>query len=209
MSALRLSDAATRLQNARAASPIERRRFRRLSLVLGGKMLGANGAEIDCRTEDISPGDVRITASAEIKADERVVIYLDQIGRVSGTVARVSGDKEYAIIFDMSAYKREKLAEQLTLMITKDRIGIEQDRRIRKPAARSEVEIHVDGGGIIIGEVVDFSLVGINVKTPAMPPRIGAWVRIGGVHGRVARFIDGGFGVDFESNGPDAIGHRR
>lgn len=202
MTALRLSDAASRLQNSRTAAPMERRRFRRLNLVLGGRMIGPGGAEIDCRTEDISPGDARITSSTELRTDERVVIYLEQIGRVSGTIARRSGDKEYAIIFDMSAYKREKLAEQLTILINKDRIGIEQDRRIRKPEARAEIEIHVDGGGLIIGEVVDFSLVGITIETASMPPRIGAWVRIGGVHGRIARFIEGGFAIDFESRPP-------
>lgn len=204
MSALRLSDAATRLSNARAASPMERRRFRRLTLVLGGRMIGPNGTEIDCRTEDISPGDVRITSSTELQTDTRVVIYLDQIGRVSGTIARAAGERQYAVIFDMSAHKREKLAEQLTVLITKDRLGIEQDRRIRKPDTKAEIEIHVDGGGIVIGEIVDFSLIGISVKTPAMPPRIGAWCRIGGVHGRVARFIDGGFAIDFESRAPSA-----
>ncbi|NWG53746.1 MAG: PilZ domain-containing protein [Hydrogenophilaceae bacterium] len=198
MSALRLSDAAQRLQAARIAPRAERRRFRRLPITLSGRMIGPRGAEIDCRTEDISPGDVRITAAEKINPDERVVIYLDKIGRVSGRVARISGEKEYAIIFDMSAYKREKLADQLTLMIAGAHAE-EAGRKIREPKGRAEIEIHVDGGGLIIGEVVDFSLVGMTIRTKQIPPRIGAWVRVSNVDGRVARFTDDGFAIDFES----------
>lgn len=198
MSALRLSDAAQRLQTARIAPRAERRRFRRLPITLSGRMIGPKGAEIDCRTEDISPGDVRITAATEIDTHERVVIYLDKIGRVSGKVARVSGDKEYAIIFDMSAYKREKLAEQLTILIA-GAAAEPNDRRIREPQGKAEIEVHIDGGGIVIGEVADFSLVGMTIRTRQTPPRIGAWVRVSNVDGRVARFTDDGFAIDFES----------
>ncbi|MBI1187298.1 MAG: hypothetical protein GC206_08215 [Alphaproteobacteria bacterium] len=202
MSALRLSDAAERLQAARIAPRAERRRFRRLPITLSGRMLGPLGAEIDCRTEDISPGDVRITTSAEINPDDRVVIYLDKIGRISGTVARVSGEREYAIIFDMSAYKREKLAEQLTIMIA-GAAAQDGDRKIRTPRphrdGKAEIDVHIDGGGIIIGEVVDFSLVGMTIRTTQVPPRLGAWVRVSNVDGRIARFTEDGFAIDFES----------
>jgi len=198
MSALRLSDVAQRLQSARIAPRSERRRFRRLNITLSGRMIGQTGTEIDCRTEDISPGDVRITTATPIAQDEQVVIYLDKIGRISGKVARVSGEKEYAIIFDMSAPEIMKLAEQLTIMISGE-YALSADRRTRKPEGRADIEIHVDGGGVIIGEVIDFSLVGVTVKTKQMPPRLGAWVRVGNVDGRVARFIEDGFAIDFES----------
>ncbi|MGE3250925.1 MAG: PilZ domain-containing protein [Hyphomonadaceae bacterium] len=194
-----LADALARMQSARASQPAERRRFRRLNVILGGRMMDAQGREAEVRTEDVSPGDARIISPAALAKDERVVIYLDKIGRVSGRVARVSGDGEYGIVFDMSAHKREKLAETLTLIITRDRLGLDADRKIQIPAGKQEIEIHIEGGGSLIGEVVDFSLVGISVKTKQIPPVIGSWVRIGGIHGRIARFIEGGFAIDFES----------
>lgn len=196
---LALSDALARLQTARASRPAERRRFRRLNVILGGRMMDAQGREAEVRTEDVSPGDARIASPAHLEQDERVVLYLDQIGRVSGRVVRVSGDGEYGIVFDMSAHKREKLAETLTLIITRERLGLEADRKIRIPAGKAEIEISVEGGGMIIGEIVDFSLVGISIKTKQTPPLIGAWVRIGAIHGRVARFFEDGFAIDFES----------
>ncbi|MCR6643649.1 MAG: hypothetical protein NVV62_03525 [Terricaulis sp.] len=51
---LDLAAIASKLSNAQMGAR-ERRRFRRLPLVVGGRMLGADGAEYDCRTEDISP----------------------------------------------------------------------------------------------------------------------------------------------------------
>jgi len=198
MSALRLDSALQRLTSTRP-SVQERRRFRRLTLILGGRMMDSAGRESDCRTEDVSPGDARITSSAELQQDERVVLYLNEIGRVTGRVARKSGAQEYAVIFDMSEYKREKLAETLTWIITRDRLGLAPDTRVRVPAERAEIEIVVEGGGIIIGEVADFSLIGMSIKTRQHPPHIGAWVRFGAIDGRVARFIENGFAIDFES----------
>ncbi len=195
-----LSDALSRLRRAHANNPAERRRFRRLSLVLDGRMLDGAGREQDCRTEDISPGDARVTSSATLAKDERVIIYLADVGRVSGRVARVSGDREYAIIFDMSAHKRERLAERLTYLITRERLGIRDPEAARAAPTRGEVEIAIDGGGLIIGEILDFSLSGVTIRTTQTPPLIGAWVRIGGVHGRVARFFESGFAIDFESH---------
>jgi hypothetical protein len=110
----------------------ERRRFRRLPIAVSGRMLDTFGREHDCRTADMSPGDVRIAAPITPGVGERVVLYLDGIGRVSGRVARSCGEGEVAIIFDFSAHKRERLAEQLTLEINKS-LGIDEPIR---PAPR-------------------------------------------------------------------------
>jgi len=175
----------------------ERRRFRRLPLEVSGRLLDPLGREHDCRTADISPGDIRIAAPILPAVGERVVIYLDRIGRVSGHVARKCGEGEVAIIFDFSAHKRERLAEQLTLEINKD-LGIEEPIR---PAAREtskSIRLEFETGECYDGEVLDFSLAGITIRSNRPPPLIGLWVRAGNIYGRVARLIEGGFAIDFE-----------
>jgi hypothetical protein len=174
----------------------ERRRFRRLPLALSGRLLDEAGREHDCRTADISPGDVRIAAPAPPAVGERVVIYLDGIGRVSGKVARSCGEGEVAVIFDFSAHKRERLAEQLTLAINRD-LGIDEPIR---PAAREgaqHIRLQFETGESYEGEVADFSLAGVTIKSKRPPPLIGVWVRVGAVYGRVARIVEGGFAIDF------------
>ena len=180
----------------------ERRRFRRLSVIIGGRMLDTLGREHDCRTADISPGDVRIQAPVLPDVGEKVVIYLDGIGRVSGNVAR-RGEDGAAIIFDFSAHKREKLAEQLTLTINKD-LGVEEPA---KPAPRQGgqfVTLLFETGETYEGEVLDFSLAGITIRSKRPPPLLGVWVRVGNIYGRVARLIENGFAIDFEPRGTAA-----
>ena len=201
-----MSNAAPRLDLATVANTLtstrirarERRRFYRAPLIVGGRMLDAAGAEYDCRTGDISPGDVRIASAARLPdIGERVVLYLDGLGRVSGRVARTCGEGELAIIFDFSAHKREKMAEQLTVALNKD-LGVSMPAPTIAKTGANAARIELEHGECYDGEVLDFSLAGITVKTLKPPPLLGSWVRIGGVYGRVARLIDGGFAVDFE-----------
>lgn len=190
-----LSSIANRLQNSRLGVR-ERRRFRRLPLEISGRLLDAAGREIDCRTADISPGDVRIAATTPPEIGQRVVIYLEGIGRVSGKVQRECGEGHVAIIFDFSAHKREKLAEQLTIAINKD-LGIEADATPIAEGAQV-VRLQFETGEAYEGEVVDFSLAGVTIRAKRAPPLIGVWVRVGAVYGRVARLVEGGFAIDFE-----------
>lgn len=166
-------------------------------------MLDSLGREHDCRTADMSPGDARIAAPVLPGVGERVVLYLDGFGRVAGHVAR-RGDQDIAVIFDFSAHKREKLAEQLTLAINQE-LGIEPETRhaprLVETGATSMARIEFEDGAAYEAEVLDFSITGITLRTRRPAPFLGTWVRIGGTYGRVARLIEGGFAVDFEPRG--------
>src|SRR5690242_19644957 len=100
-----LATAASRL-TARRRYGEERRRFRRTPIVVSGRLLGAGGQEHDCRTADMSPGDVRIVTPTPPQVGHQVVLYLEGFGRVSGKVVRKCGEGEVAVIFDFSAHKR-------------------------------------------------------------------------------------------------------
>ena len=179
----------------------ERRRFRRLTRTACGRRLRPLGRDHDCRTADISPGDVRIHAPILPAVGQRVVLYLEGLGRVTGNVAR-RGDGDCAIIFDFSAHKREKMAEALTIAINKD-IGIETPKRPASDGSQL-AQIQFESGVAYAGEILDFSLSGVTIRSTKPPPMIGEWVRIGNVYGRVARLIEGGFAVDFERTAPPA-----
>jgi hypothetical protein len=191
-----LAAAARRLAAAQVGLR-ERRRFRRMPVRVSGRLLDTFGREHDCRTEDISPGDVRIAAATLPTVGERVVIYLEGIGRVSGKVARTCGEGEVAVIFDFTAHKREKMAEQLTLLVNRN-LGIDEPVRPTLRRGAQHIKLEFETGETYEGEVVDFSLAGITIKTKRPPPLIGVWVRVGTVYGRVARLIEGGFAIDFD-----------
>lgn len=191
-----LAAAARRLTAAQVGIR-ERRRFRRMPVEVTGRLLDTMGREHDCRTADISPGDMRIVASTPPEVGSRVVIYLDGFGRVSGHVARTCGEGEVAVIFDFSAHKREKMAEQLTLVVNQE-LGIEAPERPALGDAGQMIRLEFETGENYEGEVIDFSLAGVTIRSPRRPPLIGVWVRVGNVYGRVARIIEGGFAIDFD-----------
>ncbi|HYD73589.1 MAG TPA: PilZ domain-containing protein [Candidatus Binatia bacterium] len=193
---LDLAAAARRLTAAQVGLR-ERRRFRRMPIEITGRLLDAAGREHDCRTADMSPGDVRIVSDVLPPVGERVVIYLNGFGRVSGKIARKCGEGEMAVIFDFSAHKREKMAEQLTLVVNKD-LGIQDEPRPVVRDGAQTVKLEFETGEAYVGEVVDFSLAGITIKSKRPPPLIGVWVRVGTVYGRVSRLIEGGFAIDLE-----------
>lgn len=192
---LDLASAARRLAAAQVGIR-ERRRFRRMPMEIHGRMLDSLGREHDCRTADMSPGDVRIAAPILPPVGDRVVIYLEGFGRITGKVARKCGEGEVAVIFDFSSHKRDKLTDQLTLAVNKD-LGIETEAPVISEGSNL-ARIEFENGHAYEGEVLDFSLQGVTLRTAKPPPLIGQWVRVGGTYGRVARLIEGGFAVDFE-----------
>jgi hypothetical protein len=194
---------------ARAASRLaqtqirarERRRFRRAPLIINGRMLDPLGREHDFRTADLSPGDVRLASPILPEVGHRVVLYFEGFGRVTGSVARRCGGAEVAIIFEQSAHKREKMAEALIWAMNKAALGLDEiDRRSETINETRRTQIQLETGETIEGEVLDFSLAGITIRSSVKPPPLlGSWVRIGNGHGRIARYIEGGFAVDFET----------
>ena len=189
--------AAARRLTAASVGIRERRRFRRMPIEVSGRLMDGLGREHDCRTLDISPGDIRIASPILPTVGDRVVIYLAGFGRVSGFVARKCGEAEVAIIFDFTAHKREKMAEQLTIAVNRD-LGIEEEKRPAVSDGSHLIKLEFETGEAYEGEVVDFSLAGITIKSRRPPPLIGVWVRAGNVYGRVARLIEGGFAIDLE-----------
>ncbi|MEJ0059722.1 MAG: PilZ domain-containing protein [Terricaulis sp.] len=191
--------AAARLSSARVGTR-ERRRFRRAPVVIDGRMLDSAGREHDCRTADLSPGDARVATPIGLEVGQTVVLYLAGFGRIAGHVARQCGEYEFAIIFDVSNHKREKMAEALTWLINKTVLGLDEAEIPSREAPR-HTRLETETGQVIDGEVLDFSLAGMTIRTAKPPPVLGAWVRVGGVYGRVARLTESGFAVDFEPRG--------
>ena len=91
----------------------ERRRFQRARINLTGRYLLRDRHEYPCEVLDISPGSAALIAPVSGKIGERVVAYLECIGRLEGTVTRIFPNG-FAMRIAATAHKRDKLAGQLT-----------------------------------------------------------------------------------------------
>lgn len=67
---------------------VERRRHQRVKVRLTGRFMRSDRQEFDCVTIDMSPGGIAFASEAGVQSGERIVTYLNQVGRLEGAVAR-------------------------------------------------------------------------------------------------------------------------
>ena len=174
---------------------IERRRHRRLSVGLAGRCMLQDRREFACRVIDLSLGGIAVTIPAVARIGERVVAYLDRIGRFEGRVARLV-EGGFAMALDLTLHGRDKLAQFLARLGGAAVVG---DRRHERRLLGDFVSRLVTAeGGAIDCRVVDLSVAGAAVTFRGPPPPLGSRVRLGSTVGRVARRFDRGVAIAFD-----------
>lgn len=165
--------------------------------VAGRLFVPETNEEAVCTVEDISPGDVAISCHLKQEPQGRAVLYLDSFGRLEGPIVRrTSGG--FVIVFNCSAQKRERLADQLTLELNRHLLAEADLRRHDRVEAAAGSYTHFTRatGEQVRCEVLDLSLTGVSIKADTRPP-VGEHVLIGHRAGRVARHHSDGIGVEF------------
>jgi len=174
----------------------DRRRHKRVAITINGRFMRANKLEYSCRLIDISVGGAALQAPVAVDIGERIVAYLDHLGGLEGSVARVF-DNGFAIRFSATQRKREKLAAQLTFLINRNELQQSEERRHERVIPDSDEATLQLAEGIIIGvKVLDVSISGASIATQARPP-IGLEVMIGKLRAKVARHHSAGIGLQF------------
>jgi PilZ domain len=172
----------------------DRRRFQRVRLHLQGRYMLADGREFSCQITDMSPGGIALTAPKCGWPSERVIAYVDHLGRIEGIIARRFSDG-FALSIISTRHKREKLAAQLTWLA--NRHFLPEQRRHPRSAPRNPSALLILPTGIhVTCCVIDISQSGAGVASDERPT-IGSLVTIGKTAARVARYIEGGFAVEF------------
>lgn len=174
----------------------EKRDFQRVAIDLSGRLMLENREEYDCRVVDMSPGDVRLSTSALPRPGERVIAYIEHLGRLEGTVIEVR-DLEFIIELHATERKREKLAAQLTWIANKHELGLPEDRRHERVSPRqSRSELTLDDGRKYPCRIIDLSLSGAAVDIEVRPA-LGTPVTLGHMRGRVVRQFREGVAIEF------------
>src|SRR3974390_2525091 len=91
---------------------LERRRFQRVSVNLLGRYMLADRREFPCQVVNMSPGGMAVVAPVPGELGERIIAYVDPLGRLEGRVARPIPNG-FAMTISATPGKREKLAAQL------------------------------------------------------------------------------------------------
>ena len=179
-----------------ARSAADERRHQRVRISVLGRYMLADRREYPCQTVDMSPGGVRLTCAVQGEVGERVVLYLEHIGRIEGIIARLCADG-FAVQLNATPRKRDKLASQLTWLANREMLGLPEGRsHERLVPTQPGVTLRIDGGTEVQARLIDISMSGVAIASPLAPP-LGTLVTVGSTPGRLVRYFDGGFGVQF------------
>src|ERR1700756_120233 len=101
----------------------EQRRFQRVKVNLLGRYMLADRREFPCQVVDMSPGGMALVAPVSGQPGERVIAYVDHVGRLEGVIARTL-ENGFAMTIGATSRKRDKLAAQLTWLANRGILGL-------------------------------------------------------------------------------------
>lgn len=179
-----------------APSRSEQRTFQRVRVKVYGRFMLENRSEYPCHVIDMSPGDVALRADAQGDLGEKVIAYLDHIGRVEGVVTR-RFPEGFAMTIIASDRKRDKLAAQLTWLANKHELDLPEDRRHDRVSPRNPITVLKLGDGREYQcRIIDLSLSGAAIELD-VKPALGVPVILGSMRGRVVRHFEDGVAIEF------------
>ena len=155
-----------------------------------------NHNEYPCQTQNISPGGIALITPLKGKVGERIVIYLEHLGRLEGKIVR-HFEQGFAVQLLASRRKIDKVADQLTWLANRHELELPEDRRHDRVAPhQSGALMRLPSGEEMAVRVLDLSLSGAALSAEISPP-VGMRVVIGETEARVVRHFNDGFGVEF------------
>jgi hypothetical protein len=174
----------------------DRRRHQRVKVNLLGRYMLPDRREFPCQVINMSPGGMALIAPMSGAAGERIIAYVDHLGRLEGQIARVF-ENGFAMTISATARKRDKLAAQLTWLANRHILSLPEDRRHGRIVPRNPVgRLILPNGVNLTCRIIDVSQSGAGIASRERPP-IGTLVTLGKVQGRVVRHLEDGFAIEF------------
>ena len=174
----------------------ERRRFQRVRVNVLGRYMLPDRREYPCQVANMSPGGMALIVPVSGQEGERVIAYIDHLGRLEGKIARLY-QNGFAMTVSATPRKRDKLAAQLTWLANRHILNLPEDRRHGRITPRKPVtQLAMPNGVKLTCRIIDLSLSGAAITTDQRPA-IGMLVNLGAVQVRVVRHLDDGFAVEF------------
>ncbi|MCP4071931.1 MAG: PilZ domain-containing protein [Hyphomicrobiales bacterium] len=174
----------------------EDRQFQRVAVTLFGRFMLENRHEYACQVQDMSPGSASLITANSGELGEKVIAYIDHIGRLEGKIIRNFGSG-FAMSFKATDKKRDKMAAKLTWFANRHELNLAEDRRHERvvPTVKSS-QIKLEDGRRYDVRIIDLSLSGAALEIDVRPA-IGTLLWLGTMRGRVVRHFDDGIAVEF------------
>lgn len=175
----------------------DRRSHQRLDLVLSGRFMTSNQEDHGLQTVNVSCNGALFMSPHQPKPGERVICYIEGLGRVDGFVSRVT-ENGFAAAFRTTDHKRDKLADKIIWLANKDELNLQEERGARRFMTNAgPVILRRENGRKIQCRVIDISLTGAGLETDGPVPLIGELVSTKNFRGEVVRCDAKSFGIRF------------
>lgn len=179
-----------------APAQVEKRNFQRVRVKIYGRYMLEDRSEHACQVVDMSPGSVALRCEHPGEPGEKVIAYIDHIGRVEGVVTRLTAEG-FAMTVLASERKRDKLAAQLTWLANKHELDLPEDRRHERVAPRNPMSVlRLMDGREYQCRIIDLSLSGAAIELEVRPA-LGVQVTLGTMRGQVVRHFEEGLAIEF------------
>jgi hypothetical protein len=174
----------------------ETTRFQRVHVNLLGRYMLADRREFPGQVIEMSPGDLTMIAPHSGAEGERVIAYIDHLGRLEGTITQRTANG-FTMSMGATERKRDKLAAQLTWLANREILNLAEDRRHGRIVPKRPITtVVLPNGTNITCRIIDASQSGAAIATPERPA-LGMLITVGKLQGRVVRHIDEGFAIEF------------
>lgn len=177
----------------------ENRKHRRIAVPLIVKMLMENGSEEEAIVRDISAGGASILSEVRPPIGSRVILYIRDVGRLECSVVR-EHPHGFAVDFYCSKSRRDKIADKLTWLANRSRLGLAEDAMTLEGSKGEHADLVLSSGVTMDCHIVGLSLNGASVQV-APRPSIGSEVVLGRMRGTVTYHMPGGVGIEFTGTG--------
>ena len=172
------------------------RQFQTVDVSLFGRFMLSNKREFPCQIVAMSPGSAQLITGQTGQVGEKVIAYIDHVGRLEGEILRVFHGG-FAMSIVATQFKRDKLAAKITWIANRHELSLPEDRRHeRLVPSKKATEIKLEDGRIYMSRIMDLSLSGAAIEIDVRPA-IGTLIWMGKMRGRVVRHFDEGIAIEF------------
>lgn len=174
----------------------QERQFSRVNLTLFGRFMLENKQEFPCQILNMSPGSAAMITPTPARINERIIAYIDHMGRLEGRVLRHI-DGGFAMSVNATDRRRDKISAKLTWLANRHELNLPEDRRHERLAPRTQqAVIKLEDGRVYSTRIIDLSLSGAAIEM-TVRPAIGTVLWLGNMRGRVVRHFDEGVAIEF------------
>lgn len=166
-----------------------------LKAVVFGRFMLPDMSEHACQVLDLTLEGATFMTSDVPPIGLAIVAYLEDLGRVEV----ISGDPipgGFQIQYAATGARLERLQQRITYLMERADGAPDQRRHPRFEPKDKHSSITMPDGRSYACEVLDISVSGAGIKTDVMPA-LGTYLMIGKMKGRVVRYLENGFAIEF------------